>query len=182
VIAVVAVSGGLGGRGGFGASATSTPGDAKSQAASPSPSTMPGIGACRPSDVAMAAEPWGGAAGSRGTIVTLTLAPGATACHPDVSALGRVVDANGAAVVESVAGPVDLPLLTLEAGTSFQVGVSWSNWCDPAPAGPLGLQLRFADWNQGATVEVAAGGADPVPPCNGEAGSTLSVTGLQSAP
>ena len=183
VLAVIVVSGGLGGRGGFGDGGVSpTPGDATSQAPTPTMTPAQELGSCQPGQVVMTAEPWGGAAGSRGTTVTLSLAPGAAACHPSVSAVGRVLDGQGVPVIESVAGPVDLPLLTLEAGTTYQVGVAWSNWCDPAPAGPLSLQLRLSDWSSWATVAVAAGGADPVPPCNGDGGSNLSVTGLQAMP
>src|SRR6266480_4338978 len=38
-------------------------------------------GDCGPSDVTVSAETWGGAAGSRGTVVTLTLAAGTSFCN-----------------------------------------------------------------------------------------------------
>jgi hypothetical protein len=67
----------------------------------------------------------------------------------------------------------------LEAGASYTVGVAWSNWCDPAPAGPVGLELQLdgSSW----TPVPASGGADPVPPCMGSAATSLSVTELQLA-
>lgn len=188
VLAVVIVSGGLDGRFGVGGDvSTPSPGDVKTQG--PTPSVAPSSGAepaaCRPEDVVLTAEPWGGAAGSRGTSVTLSLADGAPACHPANVAYGRILDGTGATLVESAGGPTDLPLLTLQSGTTFQVGVAWSNWCDAAPAVPITLELRLGDWSDWAAVQPhlpGTGGPDPVPPCIGEGGTNLSVTGVQPAP
>lgn len=184
VLTVLTVSGGPDGRSGVGGDVpTPTPSDAREEA---TPSVVPGSaaepGACRPEDVVLTAEPWGGAAGSRGTSVTLALADGAHACHPANGALGRIVDATGATLVESIAGPVHLPLLTLQPRTSYQVGVAWSNWCAAAPAAPVALELRLADWSEWVTVDAPGGGADPVPPCMGDGATSLSVTEVQAAP
>ncbi len=184
VLAVVFVSGGLNGQFGVGGDvSTPSPSDAKTQAATPSVTASAAEpGACRPEDVVLTAEPWGGAAGSRGTSVTIALADGAAPCHPANAALGRILDGTGATLVESVAGPTDLPLLTLQTGTTFQVGAAWSNWCGAAPAAPVTLELRLADWRDWVTVEVQAGGVDPLPPCMGDGGTNLSVTEVQPAP
>ena len=188
VLAVVIVSGGLDGRSGVGGDvSTPTPGDGRTQAATPSvaPSTAGEPGACRPEDVVLTAEPWGGAAGSRGTSVTLTLADGAAPCHPANAVSGRILDATGATLVENLAGPTDLPLLTLQAGTTYQVGVAWSNWCEAAPAAPVTLELRLSNWSEWVAVEhhlPGTGGPDPVPPCMGDGGTSLTVTEVQPAP
>jgi hypothetical protein len=184
VLAVVIVSGALNGQFGVGGDvSTPSPSDVKSQAATPSVApTAAEPAACRQVVVVLTAEPLGGAAGSRGTSVTLTLADGAAPCHPANAALGRMLDATGATLVESVAGPTDLPLLTLHAGTRYQVGVAWSNWCDAAPAAPVTLELRLGDWDAWVTVDAPAGGVDPVPPCMGDGGTNLSVTEVQPGP
>ena len=107
VLAVVIVSGGLDGQLGVGGGvATPSPSDAKTQEATPSvaPSTTAEPGACRPEAVVLTAEPWGGAAGSRGTSVTLTLADGAAPCHPANAVSGRILDATGATLVETEDG------------------------------------------------------------------------------
>jgi hypothetical protein len=185
VLAVVVVTGGLGGPPGVGGDvSTPSPSHSTTQVATPSvaPATPAEPGACGPEDVALAAEPWGGAAGSRGTSVTLALAAGAAPCHPANVALGRMLNGTGATLVESVPGPTDLPLLTLQPGTTFQVGVAWSNWCEAAPGAPVTLELRLADWRDWVTVDVPAGGVDPVPPCMGDGPTNLSVTEVQAAP
>ncbi|MEO8246392.1 MAG: hypothetical protein ABI622_04650 [Chloroflexota bacterium] len=187
VLAVVVVSGGLDGPLGVGGDVSSpSPSDVKTQAATPSvsPGTAAEPAACQPEDVVFTAEPWGGAAGSRGTSVTLALADGAAACHPANGALGRILDGTGATLVESVGGPTDLPLLTLQAGTTYQVGVAWSNWCDAHPAG-ITLELRLDGWSEWVAAQPhlpGTGGPDPVPPCMGDGGTNLSVTEVQPAP
>jgi len=54
---------------------------------------------CGPSDVAFSAEPWGGAAGSRGTVVTVKLAAGHDACTLGKGLAAQVADANGSVLV-----------------------------------------------------------------------------------
>ncbi|MEP7040222.1 MAG: hypothetical protein ABI864_01470 [Chloroflexota bacterium] len=187
VLAVVIVSGGLDGRFGVGGDvSTPSPTDAKTQAATPSvaPSSAAEPAACRPEDVVLTAEPWGGAAGSRGTSVTLALADGAPACHPTNTAFGRILDATGAMLVESIPEATDLPLLTLQPGAKYQVGVAWSNWCGAHPVG-IRLELRLGNWSDWVAVQPhlpGTGGPDPVPPCIGDGGTSLSVTEVQSAP
>lgn len=153
------------------ADATTLPSAAASTPAS-------GSGGCGPQDVSLVAEPWGGAAGSRGTVVTITLAGGHGACTLNKALAAEMVDANGSVLVTSPAvepgGPV-----SLEPGASFTVGITWSNWCDAAPTEPK-LALMMSGWESFVTVPVPNGGADPVPPCMGSTEPTvLSWSGLE---
>jgi hypothetical protein len=141
--------------------------------------SSPAVGACAPMDVALSAEAWGGAAGSRGTVVTVTLADGRYPCALGGRVAGLISDANGAVLVSGqseAAAPVNL-----EPVGSFTVGVAWSNWCGADPAAPVNLALKFEGW--ATAVSVNTPGDAPVPPCNGPgAPSSLSVTGLEPAP
>jgi hypothetical protein len=146
-----------------------------------SPSAQPTAlvtGDCGPSDVALSAEPWGGAAGSRGTVVTVALAAGASPCDLPLPVRAEIVDANGKHLVKG-ASPTASGSVALGSGTSLQLGVAWSNWCGAQPAAPMTLFLGFG--NQ-VPVSVGATGSVPataVPPCNGDGPSTLSQTDLQ---
>ena len=175
LVAVAIVSGigrGIVSVGGGGSTTpTATP---SSVAATPTPGASTGS-ACAASDVVLTAEPWGGAAGSRGTVVTVTLADGAAPCDVATGPRGRMVDGSRSQLVvsDSAVGGTT----RLEAGASYTVGVAWSNWCDPAPAGPVGLELQLdgSSW----TPVPPSGGADPVPPCMGSDPTSLSTTELQ---
>jgi Protein of unknown function (DUF4232) len=152
--------------------------------ASPSASSTPvastGTGACAPQDVVFTAEPWGAAAGSRGTTVTVTLANGRYACTISVAVSAQIEDAilvrHVLVTNESAPSPTDV---RLQPGTAFNVGIAWSNWCGTQPEPSVELSLRFGGWDTWVPVAVPGGGADPVPPCNGTDGSSLSVTELQ---
>jgi hypothetical protein len=152
--------------------------DVGSGSESPSASTPP-MGVCQPADVVFNAEPWGGGMGSRGTVVTVTLADGRYACTLGGGVAASIKDANGDVIVSAqtaAAGSVDL-----EPDAAFTVGVAWSNWCGAAPAAPVSLSLKFEGWASAVPVDVP-GGLDPVPPCNGAGEpSALSVTNLQPA-
>ena len=135
-------------------------------------------GDCGPSDVALSAEPWGGAAGSRGTVVTIALASAGLPCNLPKSAVAEVVDANGKHLVKG-ATPTSDGSVVLGPDASFQIGVAWSNWCGSEPAAPMTLFVGF-----GVQVPAPAGAtgsmpATAVPPCNGDGPSTLSLTDLQ---
>lgn len=138
-----------------------------------------GSGACGPQDVTLTAEPWGGAAGSRGTVVTVALAAGREACTLGKGLAAQMADGNGSVLVTTGAagsgGPVALP-----PGASFTIGTSWSNWCAAAPAAPVTLALKMSGWESFMAVPVATGGLDPVPPCMGSSEPTvLSWSGLE---
>jgi hypothetical protein len=160
----------------------SNPGVGGTVSASPSASssTPPSTaGACAPDDIAFTAEPWGGAAGSRGTVVTVSLAAGRDACTLGKGLAAHVADANGSVLAttpdSAPGGPV-----SVVPGASFTIGIAWSNWCAPAPAAPVTLALKMSGWASFTSVAVPTGGDDPVPPCMGSAEPTvLSWTGLQ---
>jgi hypothetical protein len=137
-------------------------------------------GACGPADVALSAEAWGGAAGSRGTVVTVALAAGAAPCTLPLPARAEMVDANGTHLVKSTT-PTTTGSVALGSGSSFQIGVAWSNWCAAQPAAPLTLFLGFADQVPGPVGDTGSVPASAVPPCNGSGASTLSLTDLQPA-
>jgi hypothetical protein len=154
------------------AAATTSPTAAASTRAS-------GGGDCGAEDVTLTAEPWGGAAGSRGTVVTVTLAGGHDACTLGKGLAAEVVDANGSVLVTTPAADPGEPV-SLEPGASFTIGITWSNWCGAAPAAPVTLQLKMSGWDSFVAVPVPTGGADPVPPCIGSTEPTaLSWSGLE---
>jgi hypothetical protein len=146
--------------------------------ASPSASASVASGACTPADVMLSAEPWGGAAGSRGTIVTISQAPGGAPCDLPKAVHAEIVDAKGKHLVKGATSTTD-GSVALAPGASFQVGVAWSNWCDSPPAAPMTLFFGFA--NQVPSPVGASGSlpATAVPPCNGNGASSLSLTDLQ---
>jgi hypothetical protein len=150
------------------------------------PSTMPsatasasGVADCAATDLDLSAEPWGAAAGSRGTVVTIALASGHEPCLIQRHVLAAIADADGNILVSADVAPVN-DLVELKPDDRFMVGVSWSNWCSGAIAEPVALELALASGLPVVEVSVPAG-ADPVPPCLGEnQPSALSVTELQS--
>ena len=138
-----------------------------------------GGGACGPQDVSLTGEPWGGAAGSRGTVVTVALASGRGACQLGKGLAAEITDANGSVVVTS--GPSAAgEAVAVAPGDTFTIGISWSNWCAAAPSAPVSLALKMSEWDSFVTVPVAEGGLDPVPPCMGSAEPTaLTWSGLE---
>jgi hypothetical protein len=151
---------------------------------SPSPSAVASTstgGGCGSADVALTAEPWGGAMGSRGTVVTVTLAEGRPSCTIPTQASAQITDANGNVLVSgqtpSAAGSV-----TLEPGASFDIGVAWSNWCGSQPAAPMTFLLGLGDQPPSAVGAQGSVPATAVPPCNGAGPSALSLTDLQPQP
>ncbi len=135
----------------------------------------PGDGTCDRSDVTFTAESWGGAAGSRGTMVTIALAPGRSACSLPPSVSVQIEDAQGTVLVGSgslvAGGPV-----VLEPGASYIGGAEWSNWCGSDPTVPVTLAVKLGSWPAWVPVNVPVGGVSPVPPCSGEGPTTLGLT------
>ena len=137
--------------------------------------------ACGIRDVALAAEPWGGAAGSRGTVVTVSLASGRYACALPAAASAQLVDANGVQLVEGRT-PATSGSVALEPGSAFTLGIAWSDWCGVEPSAPLNLSLAFGN---GPPLLVGEPGSVPVtavPPCLGTGSSSLSLTDLELQP
>ncbi len=150
--------------------------------AGPTPTAMPSPtqhepAVCQPNDVEFTAEPWGGAAGSRGTVVTVGLADGRYPCL--FAALpGARIEAQGATLVESEARGTS-PTNVLEDGTSAEFSVTWSNWCgEPSDSTNLVVVSGGIDFPVAVPNGIGA-----MPPCMGEnSPSTLSVTDLSSTP
>lgn len=142
--------------GGVGAGGT-TP----SQAASQAPTTA---AACRAEDFAWTADPWGGAAGSRGTTVLARGVTSLAGCVIHGEAALMLSDASGHTLLASRSAST---AITVRAGTLLEIGISWSNWCGSDPVGPLSLSLTLPGDTQAVPVLASDGGLIPVPPCLG---------------
>ena len=135
---------------------------------------------CQVQDLSLVAEPWGGAAGSRGTVVTVALADGRPSCEVSTRAEGRILDAKGAQLTRGIVGPSRM-WAVIDPGEAFTIGVAWSNWCSDPPPMPLTLEIGLVGVSQHMVLD--GPDADGVPPCMGEnVPTTLSVTSLQPAP
>jgi len=170
VIAVVLSRGVASGPGTGGTVSRPTPTPTAVLTPAPTPTSSPApVAACRAGDFAWNGDPWGGAAGSRGTTVlaraVATLAP----CELHGEATLTLRDAKG---VVLATGHTAATNTRVDAGQVFQVGVSWSNWCGSEPAQSITLALTLP----GDTTEVPlipSGGAMSVPPCNGPGQPTV---------
>jgi hypothetical protein len=136
-----------------------------------------GLADCRPGDLQLDAEPWGGAAGSRGTVVTVGLAAGHSACrligHPGA----RVLDANARTVVS--AEPSGTAALSVNGEGRAQLYIEWSNWCGGQVEEPVSLQIVYG--TQAFPLDVPSG-TDAVPPCLGGEPTHLFITEERPAP
>lgn len=165
---------------GAGASASSSPAAATadppvtvvatpSSAATPTPAATPVATpalalACAPADLAAVAGPWGGAAGSVGTMVTVTntsSVPCTLSGRPgaDLATASGTLVAVGGDPTSTVPQP-------LEPGGTLTTSLRWSNWCGSAPSGTISATLVLPAGNLAVTPD-AAQPAVPVPPCNG---------------
>lgn len=146
---------------------------------SPSASaSAPTAGRCVAADLDLVAEPWGGAAGGRGTIVTISLGAGRSECLMSGPITAEVADANGVLLVSGTSNAAD-GSIDLQRGTKLMLSVVWSNWCGTDPMAPVALSIKADGWR--AAVPVIPGGDDPVPPCNGAGEpSSLSVSSYES--
>lgn len=139
--------------------------------------------ACTADDLALASEPWGGAAGSRGTVVTVSLKEGRAACLLSTGASGRIVDANREILIGSIRLLMRFPDVLIRPGERYTIGVTWSNWCGEPPARPLSLEIQFDNIPEWMVASEPVSEPDPVPPCMGESSpGNLSLTQLQPAP
>lgn len=155
---------------GSGGSATPSP------SVPPSPSQAATAPSCTTADFAWSSDPWMGAAGSRGTTVLMRGVASLDSCRIDGSVDVVLRDNNGATVVTTAAPASHV---TATAGSVFEMGVAWSNWCGDEPPQPIVLNLTIP----GTVDEVPLPPADgqvPVPPCNGPGQPTnLSATDIQ---
>jgi hypothetical protein len=149
-----------------GASATPQP-------TAPAASQAPSV--CAASNLRAVADPWGGAAGSRGTTIRITLVSGPDCLlqgHPGA----RIVAADGSLVIASLdpgkrpdqpwVQPGEQAVTISAQGSGTTVSVVWGNWCAADPSMPQ-LQLRLAVDGPQLPVATAPGDAIPVPPCLG---------------
>ena len=145
--------------------------------------TEPTVTACAAGNLLIREEPWGGAAGTRGTSLTVVLVGGAAPCDLPTTVSARILDGSGAVLVSGVGEGNGL--VRLEPGAQYMVGIGWSNWCDPEPQPVLRWDVRFGDgeWidviEEASTSRPGIDPAVPVPPCMGQGGTNLSVTQLQ---
>ena len=160
-----------------GASSTPQPTVVTTPSADATPGGSQAASVCDAANLQAVAERWGGAAGSRGSTIHITLVSGPDCVlqgHPGARILagdGSVVitssDSANRATGQPWADPGDPPI-TVTNGAGTTVSVVWSNWCAAYPAGPqLDLQLRLAVDGPQMPVATAGGDAIPVPPCNG---------------
>jgi hypothetical protein len=154
---------------GSGGSAESSP------SAQPTAEPSPPAAACTAEDFAWSTDPWGAAAGSRGTSVLLRGVASLDACRLDGDVSVEIRDANGLPLVSATT----VSHVHAAAGEVFEIGIAWSNWCAPDPTQPLSAVLQLP--GDGSDVPlIQASGEVLIPPCNGEAQPTnLSVTDVQ---
>lgn len=142
----------------------------------PTPSQPGTAPPCTAADFAWFADPWGGAAGSRGTTVLMRGVASLESCRIDGSVAVVLRDSNGVSVVMTNAASSHV---TVTGGSVFEMGVAWSNWCGDEPPQPIELSLTLPG-DATAVLPGADSGDIPVPPCNGPAQpSSLSVTDIQ---
>jgi hypothetical protein len=155
---------------------------------SPSPTLVPsvigGMPVCTNDGLTMSAERWGGAAGSRGTVVTVQLAQDHATCAlipSDIAA--RMSDVDGNTLITSeIPQPMSRDVIEVRAGDLRAYSVVWSNWCGDRPAPPVGLSVSVEEGTHWTAIAAPGDGADPVPPCLGQnAPSNLTVTALPGA-
>lgn len=147
-----------------------------SVSASPSPASpsASAVAACAGTDVVATGGPWGGAAGSRGSDVTVENR-GSSPCLLPAGPTVALVDQAGTAILTSSptlagAGP------ELSAGGSIGFSLLLGNWCDETVSLPLRLRLALA--SDGIDInELVVATLDDLPPCNGPGQpATLSTT------
>ncbi len=168
VVAIVLVRG-------FGGSAN-TGGTVSSH--TPAPTARPPVVACRAGDFAWSADPWGGAAGSRGTIVLARAVASLGSCDLRGEATLTLRDANGAVLVT---GHTAATSTRVTPGHLFQIGVSWSNWCGAEPNEPLQLQVRLPGDSTAFSLIPSNAQGLTFTTCNGP-GQPTSLTGTNFQP
>ena len=163
--------------------ASTTP-RAELNAASPSPSATatrspgaPPLAPCNSGGMTAMADRWTGAAGSRGTTVTVTNRS-STTCVVHGYPRAYLYDSRGQLVIQG--GPPSAPAtyrpVRLAPGQGTTFNVIWSNWCGPTLREPLSLRIRLPVDSALLPVALAPGDAIPVPPCLGNPGSASSLT------
>lgn len=121
---------------------------------------------CMAANLAFSPDPWGGAAGSRGTSILFRAVDFAGACTVSGAPAASIVDAHGQVLVRASAvsgSPVELG-----PGKVAELTIRWSNWCGATPAQPLTLVLDLgaAPIRIPVTSQDGSDTLDP-PPCLG---------------
>ena len=126
----------------------------------------------------MTGGPWGGAAGSRGTDVTVE-SKSVSACQLPASPAVVALDAGGAVVAQGKFGAVGSGP-ELQPGGHEKFSLEFSNWCNQNVRLPMHFALRLAT---GSTeiAQAAITSVDELPPCNGPGQPvSLSTTAWES--
>jgi hypothetical protein len=146
-------------------SQTASPGATSSpQPSSAAPSESPVEAACAATDIVASGGPWGGAAGSRGSDVTVQNG-GATPCLLPAAPTIAFVDATGRAVLTNAPGRAGSGP-SLAPGGTIGFSLVFGNWCDQQVSLPLHVSLALAS----GTIDIAnlqVATTDELPPCNG---------------
>ncbi len=160
----------------FSAAATPVP------TATPAPTAPPSsiVPACDPSSLSATAEPWGAAAGSRGTLVTVSNTSG-VACSVSGSP-GARLSSGGVSLAQTAPDPATSKPLRLSPGSSAVTSIIWANRCDPVPSGQIDVTLVLTT----GALPVTPDPTRPdvlVPPCMGPNDrNTLSTISFQPPP
>jgi hypothetical protein len=121
---------------------------------------------CATANLAVSADPWGGAMGSRGTTVLFRTVDSAEPCTLNGSPKTEIVDAAGNVLVSAAASNAGSPV-QLGAGRVAELNIRWSNWCGADPPPPLKLVLHLEGASAEFPVTALGGGQMSAPPCNG---------------
>jgi Protein of unknown function (DUF4232) len=148
-----------------------------SSALAPSASTSAGA-ACSAADLSVTGGPWGGAAGSRGTDISVKSNAGA-ACELPASPAVVALDAGGAVVAQGAVGAVGAGP-AIQPGANAAFSLQFSNWCNQSVRLPLHFALLLVS-GSAPIDQLAINSADELPPCNGPGQPpTLSTTAWES--
>jgi hypothetical protein len=143
-----------------------------------SPAGSVPAGPCSTVDVKASGGPWGGAAGSRGADVAVTVT-GTGSCRLPPRPVVALVDATRTVVLQTKP-VVAAGERTLAPGGPASFSILFSNWCEPAPKLPLRPVLVL----DSGLVEIsglALATVDALPPCNGPGQpASLSATDWQA--
>jgi hypothetical protein len=129
-----------------------------------SPAGSAHLGPCSTADIKVSGGPWGGAAGSRGADVAVTIT-GTGSCLLPPRPVVAIVDAARTVVLQGKP-VVASGEQTLAPGRPNSFSILFGNWCDPSPKLPLRPVLVL----DSGLVEIsglALATADALPPCNG---------------
>jgi uncharacterized protein DUF4232 len=150
-------------------SPSASPSTAPSETASAAPSSAApseslAEAACAAADVSATGGPWGGAAGSRGSDVTVQNKGTAPCLLPAAPTIAFVNQAGAVVLTNAPARAGTGP--SLAPGGSVAFSLSFGNWCDQQVSLPLHVSLALAT----ETIDVAnltVATTDELPPCNG---------------